>query len=313
MLLEPLTGGVETPRSAVPEPPGPREGAAPAAATSSVQQAQHPSETAAAQPVLAQHTPAAERPDPVASASIVPVSRPGSTEPRRSQVTLVTAATHTQAAERSKHESFLPLAHDSVVAMAQQTRDQFPMSLVYVFPSVKADVGALFTLCIVSTTLWCLLVAGAACLYRRQKQLPQAISSRPEQDFEDWSSGPFDVFQDCYICCWACWCPCIRWADNMDMLGFVNFWVALLIFCGVILLNTVPGGILLWFVASLLWMSYRQQLRKQFEMPHNTWNTYVSDCALYCCCWPCAISQEARHIEEAAKSAHKAIRRSETV
>mmetsp|Transcript_13920 Transcript_13920/g.24344 ORF Transcript_13920/g.24344 Transcript_13920/m.24344 type:complete len:375 (-) Transcript_13920:58-1182(-) len=244
-----------------------------------------------------------ERP---AAAASVPVAAPVD----HPQVGLIKTA----AMEAQEKESLLPLAQDSILALSQQTREQFPMSLVYVFPTMKTDdVGAVFILAAVSVSLWCVLVWGAACFYRHQKRFPQAISSRPEQDFKEWSSGPFDVFQDCSVCCWAIWCPCIRWADNMDMMGFVSFWVALLIFCGVILLNTVPGGILLWLVASLLWMSYRQQLRKKFDMPHSNFGTYAGDWVLYCCCWPCTIAQEARHIEEAARAAHKAVRKSETV
>lgn len=218
---------------------------------------------------------------------------------------------------------WLYLARSSVVSILQKTahriREGLPARLVDVFPSLKTDIGAAFGLSLVSAAIWCTLVGAIACLYRSHKAFTQAISSRPEQDFNDWTSGPFDFFpglsffSDLKVCCWSCWCPCIRWADNMDMLGILSFWVGLLVFCGLVLLNTVPGGLLLWLIASLLWMSFRQQLRMKFDMEQNTLRTFVGDCALYCCCWPCAIAQEARHIEEASRAAHKAVRKIELV
>jgi len=205
------------------------------------------------------------------------------------------------------------LARSSVMSMmqriAQGIREEFPASLVYIFPALKTDIGAVFGLSLASFIIWCTLVAAIACFYRSQKAFPRAVSSRPEQDFNDWTSGPFDVFSEPSVCCWSVCCPCIRWADNMDMLGILGFWVALMLFCGLVLLNTVPaGGLLLWLIASLLWMSFRQQLRLKFDMEQNTLKTFVGDCALYCCCWPCAIAQEARHIEEACRADHKAVR-----
>lgn len=204
-------------------------------------------------------------------------------------------------------------AGSSVVAAAQQIahelRKELPESLVYVFPSMQTDIGAVFGLALVSSAIWCTLVVLAACVYRSQKQFPQAVSSRSTKDFDDWTSGPFDFCTDAKVGCWSCWCPCIRWADNMDMLGIVSFWVGLLLFCGLIMLTTIPGGLLLWLVAVLLWMSFRQQTRLKFDMEKSTLRTLIGDCALYCCCWPCAIAQEARHIEEACRAAHPALRK----
>jgi len=209
------------------------------------------------------------------------------------------------------------LAETSVLSIAQRVahtiRKEIPDGVVSIFPSLKTDLGAAFGLSLASFFIWCTFVAAFASVYRSQKSFPQAVSSRPEQDFNDWTSGPFDFVADWSVCCWSCWCPCIRWADNMDMLGILSFWVGLLVFCGLVLLGTVPGGLLFWLVASLLWMSFRQQLRVKFDMEQNNLRTFAGDCLLYCCCWPCAISQEARHIEEACRAAHKACRKSEPV
>lgn len=190
-----------------------------------------------------------------------------------------------------------PLSYQSVQALALLRRE--------------ADSIGLIPLSILA---WCILVVSSASCYRSSKNFPQAVSSRPEQDFNDWTSGPFECSRDSTICFWACLCPCIRWADNMDMLSILGYWVIILIFCGLVLLNTVPGGAVILFTGVLLWMAYfRQQLRKKFDMEHSTFNAVTSDLVLYCYCWTCAIAQEARHIEEACRSAHTAVRKHEVV
>jgi Cys-rich protein (TIGR01571 family) len=216
--------------------------------------------------------------------------------------------------EQAHSHSILYLASSMMTFVrdiATIIRDELPDSVVYMFPAMKSDFGAVFGLSLATATIWCSFVFAVAFVYRSNKAFPRAISSRPEQDFNDWTSTPTDVCADSQVCCWSCWCPCIRWADNMDMLGIVSFWAGLLMFCSLILLISVPGGLLLWLVASLLWMSFRQQLRLKFDMEQNTFKTLFSDCMIYCCCWPFAIAQEARHIEEASRAAHKAVRKFE--
>lgn len=211
--------------------------------------------------------------------------------------------------QRLASASVLSIMHHGV----RYIHEELPASLVYAIPSLKTDIGAVFGLSLASFMIWCTLVVLTACLYRSHKSFPQAVSSRPEQDFNDWTSGPFEIHSDWKVCCWSCCCPCIRWADNMDMLGIMSFWVGLLIFCVLVLLGTVPGGLLFWLVASLLWMSFRQQFRSKFDMEQNNLRSFLGDCMLYCCCWPCAIAQEARHIEEACRAAHKAVRKCDVV
>jgi len=252
-------------------------------------------------------------PRPVVQTQDTPTAQPKVAGPGSSKdLTLVTGQASVASGEDGQDASWL-FAGGSVIGaahlVAHQVRKELPDRVVYVFPSMQTDVGTAFGLAIMSSVIWCTLVTLAACVYRSQKSFPQAISSRSKQDFNDWTSGPFDIHSDLKVCCWSCWCPCIRWADNMDMLGILGFWVGLLLFCGLIILTTVPGGLFLWLVAVLLWMSFRQQLRLKFDMEQSTVRTFLGDCALYCCCWPCAIAQEARHIEEACRAAHPAMRK----
>jgi len=268
-----------------------------------------------AQNATAPTVPQPPAPRPVVEMQDTLVAQPKVAEPGSSED--LTLATVQAASGQDGQEASWLFSGGSVFAAAHRLvhhlRKELPDRVVYVFPSMQTDVGTAFGLAIMSSVIWCSLVTLAACYYRSQKSFPQAISSRSKQDFNDWTSGPFDICSDARVCCWSCWCPCIRWADNMDMLGILGFWVGLLLFCGLIMLTTVPGGLLLWLVAVLLWMSFRQQLRLKFDMEQSTFRTFAGDCALYCCCWPCAIAQEARHIEEACRAAHPAMRKVDDV
>jgi len=282
--------------------------------------AAHPSSTsrstsraAAVAPVTQEPSSSENRsPQPAASKSV-----PSSSQ----SLNLVAAASSSTSSQDAVASAWTRLTHSSLFGEAltmaqsciQHIQKRFPDTLVAEFPSLKTTLGAVQGLALVSILIWCTLVGFAARFYKSNKPRVMALSSRPESDFNDWTSGPFDMFSDWKVCCWSCWCPCIRWADTMDMLGIVGFWVGLLVFCGLVLLNAVPGGLLLWFVASLLWMSFRQQLRMKFDMEHNTFKTFMGDWSLYCCCFPCAIAQEARHIEEACRADHKAIRNFDAV
>lgn len=276
-------------------------------------------------PIAAAVAPAAKEPSlpqPVPLPPAVSKSMPSSSnligQQRLDLVAVASSSTSSQDAvargwTRLTHSSLFGEALTVMQSFIQHVQKRFPDTLVAEFPSLKTTLGAVQGLALVSILIWCTLVGCAARFYKSNKPRVMALSSRPDSDFNDWTSGPFDMFSDWKVCCWSCWCPCIRWADTMDMLGIVGFWVGLLVFCGLVLLNAVPGGMLLWFVASLLWMSFRQQLRMKFDMEHNTFKTFMGDWSLYCCCFPCAIAQEARHIEEACRADHKAIRNFDAV
>lgn len=285
-----------------------------------------PPQPLAAQPAVvipsseAAVAPAAK--EPSLAQPVVPVSVPAASDSNGQQrLDLVGAASSSTSNQDAVALGWTRLTQSSMFGEAltmmqssiQHIQKRFPDTLVTEFPSLRTTLGAVQGLVLVSILIWCTLVGCAARFYKSHKPRVMALSSRPESDFNDWTSGPFDMLSDWKVCCWSCWCPCIRWADTMDMLGIVGFWVGLLVFCGLFLLNAVPGGLLLWFVASLLWMSFRQQLRMKFDMEHNTFKTFMGDWSLYCCCFPCAIAQEARHIEEACRADHKATRKFDDV
>mmetsp|Transcript_59676 Transcript_59676/g.129238 ORF Transcript_59676/g.129238 Transcript_59676/m.129238 type:complete len:340 (+) Transcript_59676:104-1123(+) len=158
----------------------------------------------------------------------------------------------------------------------------------------------LASLAVLTTLVWCIVVFLAAYVYRDRKPTVATDPSMAFLDLSVWTTGPFDFLANPWIACCSCFCPCIRWADTLDSLGLVRYWTAVSIFLGLALQNIFVGGMMVWVVGALMCMSFRQQMRRRFNMDDGTW-THMMDCCLYCWCAPCAIAQEARHAEDAAK------------
>lgn len=127
------------------------------------------------------------------------------------------------------------------------------------------------------------------------------------QEFSRWSSGTCDCLERPGICCWACFCPCIRWADTSSLVGILGFWVALWLFFGLVMLWLVVGGVLAWLFVAMILTSYRQQLKTKFGMEGANGGTVLGDCCLFCWCLPCTIAQEARHVDASAYQGHPAV------
>lgn len=122
----------------------------------------------------------------------------------------------------------------------------------------------------------------------------------------DWEPGrrlPPDGFSDNIFACksdhasiwfWSCCCPCIRWADTVAEMGYMRQVVALSIWIFLTVGNSfLMGAGTLILIA--LGAYYRTRLRASWGLPDNT----CSDVVAWCCCMPCAIAQEARHVERA--------------
>jgi len=114
-----------------------------------------------------------------------------------------------------------------------------------------------------------------------------------------WSSRLIcDSCQDPTIACWSLWCPCIRWADTLDTLGIMNFWTAFWIGFLALLLTEATYGFS-WLLVVLGLAHWRMRVRKKLRMASSGWFTWASDLASYCCCLPCTLAQEARHVQTA--------------
>mmetsp|Transcript_43962 Transcript_43962/g.71257 ORF Transcript_43962/g.71257 Transcript_43962/m.71257 type:complete len:257 (+) Transcript_43962:112-882(+) len=154
--------------------------------------------------------------------------------------------------------------------------------------------------------LMAVVTFGTAVLYRWRKQWPPADPDMQGFNLRVWSSGPFDCFQDIPISCWSCFCPAIRWADSMAMIGQVGFWLGLTVFVVFNLLSSGGTyGICAWVTACAVFAFFRQRFRRGFDMEgQGSVFAFCGDCCFYIFCTPCAVAQEARHVELAAKADH---------
>lgn len=148
----------------------------------------------------------------------------------------------------------------------------------------------------------------AAVIYRCRKRWPevQEMAEGSDAELKEWSSGHFDCLSEPAICCTSCCCPCIRWADTMDMANIVAFWPAAAVFLFLMVSNFWVPAFVLINVALLTYG--RQMLRKGFGMKEQaTARSLCGDCLYVSFCTPCAITQEARHVEKAAKVGHSVV------
>jgi len=110
-------------------------------------------------------------------------------------------------------------------------------------------------------------------------------------------NGHFACLTNPEICICACLCPGLRWADTMNLIGFMKIAVGLSIYFFCQLLNGFGYGNAYFGVATLLVILYnRHRLREKFELPSWTLGSCCFDAIyIFFCPW-CAIAQEARTV-----------------
>lgn len=154
------------------------------------------------------------------------------------------------------------------------------------------------------------LMVMLAVYYEQNRAWPKPGDSAPEGaavPLDEWSSDVCECWNDREACCWACWCPAIRWADNMSATKTLNYWAAFVVCAAPVLIIFGLYCILLWLPAVLVMTWYRQRFRAAFGIKAFQAGTIANDCWQYCCCIPCAISQEIRHLQKASESGHPAL------
>lgn len=141
----------------------------------------------------------------------------------------------------------------------------------------------------------------------------KTLALEVETFYVQWQSGLCDCIDEPDICITAWCCPCVRWADTMSMLGLVGFWGGVYIYFILFILSSQIGAFLGSGVSFLAWVcvavylgTYRQRLRAAMGMQVGG-ESFANDVCVYCFCAPCAIAQEARHVEEAATAGHPAL------
>lgn len=103
----------------------------------------------------------------------------------------------------------------------------------------------------------------------------------------------FGCFETPKLCALGFFCPFLAWANTLDRRGLLSFWKAFLAFFSLLLLHIYTEGVSSLLVIAL-GVYFRQKLRSSFEIEHRTTQTVAMDTALWLCCQPCAIIQEAR-------------------
>lgn len=183
---------------------------------------------------------------------------------------------------------------------------------------------------VLSSLVFTLLVIGAlAFLYTRFKETAASAAGRLEQgalahapsgmhrpqqhsisllNQGTWRFGLFDCLEaDRVVCCVACFCPSIRWADTMRMAGVYSFWVGLLVFASLLNLSSATAGVS-YLVLLIVVVRKRQDLRRLFAMKED-YATMATDCCSYFCCMCCTLIQDARQMEEAYALNHPNLER----
>jgi len=162
---------------------------------------------------------------------------------------------------------------------------------------------------LLSTMVWAAFAALVAKYYLDTCKIKPAPSegSAVEEAMSTFKYGVFECFGQPKICCWVFCCPAIRWADNISTMGVLrSFWLAFVMYLGVTLIFNESVDLCAWLLVAVIGAGFRQELRLKFKMPTGTL-IFFQDMFLYCCCTCCAITQEARQVEEAAKLGHPAV------
>jgi Cys-rich protein (TIGR01571 family) len=101
----------------------------------------------------------------------------------------------------------------------------------------------------------------------------------------DFDTGLFDCFnghKSVRKCCFACFCPPVRWSADASSTGFMEFWVALILSSIFITVMFVFG-----FIG-------RIHIRASNDMEKGA----VGDFFSWLCCYSCALTQEAKFVDK---------------
>jgi len=135
----------------------------------------------------------------------------------------------------------------------------------------------------------------------------QQVGSGQRPFLERGTASPFleqgqwrdDLFYlDWESCCWTLWCVCVREGWTLERSKVGSFFLPLGIFAlCCVLADLGVSSLATWWVTVLISSYYRGKLREKYNIPGSSLN----DLAVHSCCWMCAVSQEARHVDYYAK------------
>lgn len=211
------------------------------------------------------------------------------------------------------HSAHQPVTGSTFLAARQVPLERQPVEESHENPVTVQDYLLLNSWEIVLfIVLWAAITVACAYYFHTQRQLPDAdpdLSTEAERNrLTQWSHGLFGCANDPQVFAMACCCPAIRWAHTMELVGIFTFWAGFAIFFSLSVLNAFTAGMVVWLLLAGFCAYYRQLFRKTFDMESGGL-TIGTDCLSYFCCAPCAITQEAMHVDAAATCNHKAVNR----
>lgn len=183
-----------------------------------------------------------------------------------------------------------------------------PDIVIYSDPSVSANEKWKRLILEQAVALGAMLVSSSitltlAFLFWRNRKPPEREQGGlvDEDKFKTWTHSLFSCFGDMEVCLWACFCPAIRWAGTVNLMGFMGFWIAFTIIFGIELAASTTGDFAIWVVLAIVCTAMRQEMRVVYGMDRQGGWTYLQDFCSYCFCACCTIIQEARQVEDAYK------------
>jgi Cys-rich protein (TIGR01571 family) len=158
-----------------------------------------------------------------------------------------------------------------------------------------------------ATVVLTLLVSCVAkliflCTYKKSvtdKRAPLPEVAVHGQQLPDFHHSAFGCFEDMDVCIHSCCCSTIRAADTHKAAGTSEFWSVVLLWVFACVVGRILGGRALGHLFAGLLISgimthKRQMLKAKLGIAHGN---CCADFLLWWCCTPCAIAQEARHVD----------------
>jgi len=121
-----------------------------------------------------------------------------------------------------------------------------------------------------------------------------------EDPWKIFAEQPFGCCRSPKIFLCTLCCPALVWANTMHLAQYMEVGMALMLFLGCVLLNGFTYGFIMYgsFTACLM-IWYRHRLRKDLGPDPYTAKMFILDILCVVCCPFCAISQEARVVQNA--------------
>jgi len=167
------------------------------------------------------------------------------------------------------------------------------------------DQKAYWQYAIQATASWAIFVILGlfvwAFMYPTDIELSQTFRDPQNDPVNTFNTKHFGCFDTPGITLWACFCPCLRWADTVSLAGFIGASMALAAFFFCALLNGLTYGawIIYGFFTCILILYYRHKLRAKLDISNWTCGSCCLDFLYVFCCTCCAIAQEARVVQYA--------------